>query len=176
MSVETISIWMIQSSWIMKSIEEDAMLRTILLVLSVLSASIAGAAEVLVFTDSDHPVKNTGDARVVYLDQAEKVEKEMSAGLPGNIDEAEVVLKERLASPDGARMIEGLTEASKDLMLAWQMGVNKVPAVVIDRQFVVYGQPDVAQAVSRMGQNAGANELRLPSDKLPMIRKPLRLE
>ncbi|MCL6641681.1 MAG: TIGR03757 family integrating conjugative element protein [Candidatus Rokubacteria bacterium] len=33
---------------------------------------------------------------------------------------------------------------------AWGLGLAKVPAVVVDRRYVVYGEPDVARAVARI--------------------------
>jgi integrating conjugative element protein (TIGR03757 family) len=35
---------------------------------------------------------------------------------------------------------------------AWGLGVAKVPAVVVDRRYVVYGQPDAARALARIEQ------------------------
>lgn len=40
-----------------------------------------------------------------------------------------------------------LASAQQGATDAWSTGVLKVPAVVIDRQFVVYGQPNVAAAI-----------------------------
>jgi len=161
------------------------MLKFALLTLSVLIAGVAGAADVVVFTDSAHPVTNTGDARVVYLDRAEKIEREMSAGLPNDIDRAEKIVKDRLNTPDGQRMIEELTESSKDLMLAWELGVKKIPAVVVDSQFVVYGQTDVGLAVSRITTRRAGQETpgvtlpTVPSGRMPtqeLLKKPLRVD
>jgi integrating conjugative element protein (TIGR03757 family) len=159
------------------------MLKITLLVVSVLAAGVAGAVDVrvadsvLVVTDRAHPVMNTGDARVIYLDRAAKIEKEMSAGLPNDIDKAEAILKERLKTPDGERMIAGLTDAAKDLLLAWEMGVSKVPAVIVEGKYVVYGQPDVSAAVYRIAQRRAAQEgVTLPTVKQPLLNKPLRVE
>jgi len=33
---------------------------------------------------------------------------------------------------------------------AWGLGIVKIPAVVVDRRYVVYGEPDVARAVARI--------------------------
>lgn len=35
---------------------------------------------------------------------------------------------------------------------AWGLGVAKVPAVVVDRRYVIYGEPDVALALSRIAR------------------------
>ena len=41
-------------------------------------------------------------------------------------------------------------EAYSGLMRAWRLGVTKVPAVVVDGTYVVYGQPDVTAAVAEI--------------------------
>ena len=33
---------------------------------------------------------------------------------------------------------------------AWGLGIAKIPAVVVDRRYVVYGEPDVPRAVARI--------------------------
>ncbi|MGH8391347.1 MAG: DUF1525 domain-containing protein, partial [Pseudomonas sp.] len=33
---------------------------------------------------------------------------------------------------------------------AWSVGVEKIPAVVIDRRYVVYGEADVAKAIAQI--------------------------
>ncbi|MFY0038678.1 DUF1525 domain-containing protein [Acinetobacter baumannii] len=40
-----------------------------------------------------------------------------------------------------------LVKAQQDATDAWSLGVEKIPAVVVDRQYVVYGEPDVPRAV-----------------------------
>ena len=38
----------------------------------------------------------------------------------------------------------------QDVTQAWGLGITKVPAVVVDRRYVVYGEPDVAHAAARI--------------------------
>ena len=33
---------------------------------------------------------------------------------------------------------------------AWSLGVTKIPAVVVDRRYVVYGETDVSRALARI--------------------------
>ncbi|EGH18074.1 hypothetical protein Pgy4_34511, partial [Pseudomonas savastanoi pv. glycinea str. race 4] len=40
----------------------------------------------------------------------------------------------------------------QNLVDAWSIGVTKVPAVVVDRTFVVYGEPNVLAAEQRIAQ------------------------
>ena len=40
--------------------------------------------------------------------------------------------------------------AYQDVAEAWGLGVAKVPAVVVDRRYVVYGESDIARAAARI--------------------------
>ncbi|HEP9542705.1 TPA: DUF1525 domain-containing protein, partial [Pseudomonas aeruginosa] len=45
-----------------------------------------------------------------------------------------------------------LASAYQGVADAWGLGVAKVPAVVVDRRYVIYGEPDVALALSRIAR------------------------
>ncbi len=98
----------------------------------------ASAADVLVVTDSRHPVQSASGARVIELDLPERIEAELAAGLPiraarpRSCSNACAMAAEHYsaasAAPTGRRRCTGL-------------GLAKVPAVVVDRRYVVYGEP-----------------------------------
>ncbi|MDR0770572.1 MAG: TIGR03757 family integrating conjugative element protein [Burkholderiales bacterium] len=150
------------------------MMRGLLLIMGLVLSS-AAPAEVLVFTDSAHPVRNTGEAKVFVLDRVVQIEREMSIGLPANIDEAEKIARAQLESPEGVKRIEELSHAYQGLMMAWQLGVSKIPAVVVDGQYVVYGQPDVMLAVRRIADKRNQpGGYELPTHTRPSVTfKPL---
>lgn len=118
---------------------------------AVLTAFSAGAfaADVLVVTDSHHPVKPMGGERIIELDQPARIEAELSAGLPTEPGLATALVRQRLSSGQGdlqRRMglaYQGVTDA-------WGLGITKIPAMVVDRRYVIYGEPDVARAVARI--------------------------
>ncbi len=60
---------------------------------------------------------------------------------------AQAAFKRLLQSPDGRRLQAELVKAQQDVADAWSLGVEKIPAVVVDRQYVVYGEPDVSRAL-----------------------------
>ena len=41
-----------------------------------------------------------------------------------------------------------MAAAYQDIVEVWSFGVTKLPAVIVDRRYVVYGEPDVNSAVS----------------------------
>ena len=36
------------------------------------------------------------------------------------------------------------------MTVAWSLGIAKIPAVVVDRRYVVYGEANVARALARI--------------------------
>ena len=130
----------------------DALLKNIhlrcqhlLLVLLMLPA--AALAEVVVFTDKSQPISSADGARTVLLDQQQHLETELSRALPPDPQEAAAIIQNRLNSPSGKRLQSDLAKAQQNLTDAWSMGIEKIPAVVVDRRYVVYGEPDVAKAL-----------------------------
>ncbi|MFK4135345.1 MULTISPECIES: TIGR03757 family integrating conjugative element protein [Pseudomonas] len=109
-----------------------------------LSAGCFG--ETLVFTDSIHPVSNTGGAKVSLLDAPQHIESELSQGLPAEPERAAEMVQARMQSAAGHQLIERMRLAQQGVADAWSLRVEKLPAVVVDRTYVVYGIADVAQA------------------------------
>lgn len=108
---------------------------------------------VAVFTISGVPVTNVPDnARVVELDRTARLDLRLSRGVPNNKQAAIKMVKKR-----ARRLKDEYGAAYTGLLRAWRLGVEKVPAVVVDGQYVVYGQADVAQALARI-RNARKQE------------------
>lgn len=115
-------------------------------------SSTAFAADVLVVTDSRHPVKTMGGERLIELDEAPRIEAELSAELPAYPQQATAVVKRRL-SQGGADLQRRIASAYQGVVDAWSLGITTIPAVVVDQRYVVYGEPDVARAVARVEQH-----------------------
>lgn len=115
------------------------------------TASIARATEVWVITDRAHPVTGSAD-RHILLDGATQLEAELAAGLPPDADKAAAIVQQRLRQrgTDLQRLIAAAYQGVTD---AWSLGITKVPAVVVDRRYVVYGETDVERAVARIEQH-----------------------
>ncbi|KLR57356.1 TIGR03757 family integrating conjugative element protein [Diaphorobacter sp. J5-51] len=110
------------------------------------------AADVLVITDSRHPVKTMGGERLIELDEAHRIEAELSAELPAEPEQATAIVKRRLNS-GGTDLQRRIASAYQGVTDAWSLGITSVPAVVVDQRYVVYGEPDVARAVARIEQH-----------------------
>ena len=115
--------------------------------LVVLSSANLTQADTWVFTDTANPVTAPATARVILLDQQHHLETELSRALPSDPQQAAAIIQNRLNSPSGKRLQSDLAKAQQALTDAWIMGIEKIPAVVVDRRYVVYGEPDVAKAL-----------------------------
>lgn len=103
-------------------------------------------AETWVVTDSQHPVTHLPEgARLIRLDEPERLEDKLTALLPKSPALAQQVFNQRLAA--NQPLADQLSQAFQGVADAWSVGIRKVPAVVVERRFVVYGEPDVRQAL-----------------------------
>jgi integrating conjugative element protein (TIGR03757 family) len=114
-----------------------------------LALSAPARAEAIVFTDSDHPVEAGVGVRVVELDAARRILAELSKGLPREQEAAAGVARKRLRSGD---VISRLRAAYQGIADAYSLGVERLPAVVVDRRYVVYGEADVDAALALVAQ------------------------
>ena len=112
-------------------------------------STAATAAEVLVITDSGHPVRVAAGTRVIELDLPVRIEAELAAGLPADPAQASAIVQQRLRG-GGQELQRRIGRAYQDVADAWGLGIAKVPAVVVDRRYVVYGESDVARAAARI--------------------------
>lgn len=103
--------------------------------------STAAVAEVWLVTGQRHPVTISDNVRLIELDAPARLQGQLNAQLPADQEHAAEIARNNLAN---------LTEAWRGLVDAWQLGVHTVPAVVVDRQYVVYGTTDVETALGRI--------------------------
>lgn len=85
--------------------------------------------------------------RIILVDEQQRLEEKLSHELPADPRQAEAAIQRYLASPAGKRLQSDLAQAQQGVTDAWSLGVEKLPAVVVDRRYVVYGEPDVVKAV-----------------------------
>ncbi len=71
------------------------------------------------------------------------------------LTEAALAARRLMSTPAGAALMQQLATAQQGNADAWSVGVSKVPAVVVDRRYVVYGQPDVATAMQTINRARG---------------------
>ena len=111
----------------------------------------AEAPPAVVFTLSTIPVR-AGGADVYELDRSEPLAAEIGVGLPRDPERAELEARRRLDSPQGRAMREELASAMAGRALAGRLGVERLPAVVVEGRYVVYGVRDVDRARDLVAQ------------------------
>lgn len=117
------------------------------LLLSVLLLSLPSRAAMVVYTDHAHPpVGMTGDTRVVWLDAPEQLQQSLFDSLASDPKEAEHQAQAVIHSAGWQQKQTELAQAYRGLLQAWQLGLEKYPAVVSDDRYVVYGTADLVVA------------------------------
>ena len=123
---------------------------TIIFVMYALGAKTnAMAADFQVFTDQHQSIEVPANVRVVELDAPARIESELASDLPTDPVQAAAIVQQRLTD-GGTELQRRLTDAYRGVTDAWSLGVSKIPAVVVDRRYVVYGEPDVSRALARI--------------------------
>lgn len=108
----------------------------------------AVSAGVEVFTIAGEPVINVPDsAAVVELDAPARLDARISQDLPADPERAQQVLQSRMSGPEWQATLRRYGKLYRGIARAWVLGIEKVPAVVVDSRYVVYGEPDVQAAL-----------------------------
>ena len=110
-------------------------------------AEAAEAPRVVAFTLSSMPMRNAGTAPVHVLDERARIAAALGAGLPASATRAAAEAGRRFDAGAGRR----LAEASAGNRLAGELGIERLPAVVVDGRLVVYGVRDVGRALDLVG-------------------------
>lgn len=80
------------------------------------------------------------------IDELARTEAELNASLPQDMQEAERVMKQRIA--DGMAMGQGIQQGWMNVLMVRQFQIHTVPAIVFDERQVVYGESDLGTAIS----------------------------
>lgn len=133
-------------------------LRTGLLSLCLLVWTHSAVGSVEVFTVASVPVTNAPDtAAVVELDAPGRLDTRISQDLPANPSSAKKALQARMQGAEWQATLKRYRSAYTGVARAWMLGVEKLPAVVVDSRYVVYGEPDVGAALQEIERARGSN-------------------
>ena len=110
----------------------------------------AAAGDVVAFTLSSMPLRAASGAEVHVLDERDGHAEAFGASLPGDPERALAEARRRVSSPAGRAALERIAAAAAGNALAGRLGIEKLPAVVVDGRYVVYGVRDVVHAVERV--------------------------
>lgn len=107
----------------------------------------ASAAQTVIYTTARYPMVHPQPGVVVQtLEDVNEREQALFPALSPNPQQAEQQARLRMQQPDWKAQEARLTRAYQALMDAYTLGIKKIPAVVFDDRYVVYGTTDVALA------------------------------
>lgn len=133
-----------------------------LAVASCCAAADTETPNVAVFTLSSIPVRADG-AAVYELDRRDRFVAELGEGLPGDPERARAEMRRRIESSEGRRLLFGLAEAADGNTLAARLGIEKLPAVVVNGRYAVYGVRDVCRALELVAAWRARNSTSIDS-------------
>ena len=123
------------------------------LLVGIICSGAAVAQEVWVITESGQPMQGTHKpARVIELDAPQRIEAELTTGLPGDPQKAAPIVRQRLKD-GGASLQQRMQTAYQGVTDAWSMGITTIPAVVVDQRYVLYGETNIDRALARIAQH-----------------------
>ena len=109
------------------------------------------AAEIWVITDREHQMQVARGIRLIELDGPTRINSELFSQLPSDPVRASLIARQRLEH-GGTELEVRLATTYQGVIDAWNLGVTKIPAVVVDRRYVIYGERDVVRALTRIEQ------------------------
>lgn len=124
------------------------------LIIAMFLSSVANAVEVKsidLFIEHGMIVKNQGygrdvDLTIHYVDAVDRVEKEVGLSLPPDQNKAAAILKKMIAGTDIGQKV---AKAYLPLIKATRLGIQRIPAAVINQQAgVFYGSTDIAEILT----------------------------
>ncbi|MGL4724137.1 MAG: TIGR03757 family integrating conjugative element protein [Scandinavium sp.] len=122
-----------------------------LIPLYLLFTSTNGLAQTVIYTTADWPVVHPEPGvEVQLLENADTLSQSLFPPLSASPAKAEVQVRLRMQQPDWHTQEARLTRAYQALLDARTTGITKMPAVVFDDHFVVYGTTDVALAQQKL--------------------------
>ncbi|OCG41172.1 integrating conjugative element protein [Gilliamella sp. Fer1-1] len=127
-------------------------IKSLLFIVSILACSLTAHASVTIVTDKLHPLHNIpNDAEIIMLDDSIELHATLSDNLPNDPVQAEQLVKARLTALANSYQ-QNMKQALQGALAAYQLGVIKIPAVIQDNRYVVYGESDVLAALALIKQ------------------------
>jgi len=104
------------------------------------------------FTFNAEDSSHFSDIKILNLDAVKAVTQHLNHDLPLNEDAALKLVKERIDAIGPNTFNKQILQAYQPLIRAMQLGVDRIPAVVFDNQFVIYGTTDIPLALKKYRQ------------------------
>ena len=85
--------------------------------------------------------------KIYYLDAISIIEDQLSESLPADVDKAKALVDTRIADIGQPVFEQQLRHAYQPLLLMMRYQLDRYPAIIFDRQAVIYGMTDIHQAI-----------------------------
>ncbi|MBD2813987.1 TIGR03757 family integrating conjugative element protein [Xenorhabdus sp. Flor] len=107
-------------------------------------------ASTVIYTDHQNPpskIDSRQDIQVVWLDAPDTFSEDWfrSMNISVNANNSSLIT-ELLQSPEWREKERNMITVYQGIIRAWELGIKKYPAIVIDDRYVVYGSTDVTRA------------------------------
>ena len=111
-------------------------------------------SSVWVFTADRLPVLQHVEQadRLFVLDHADTALRGLSFNNPSSEAQARQRAMAIIQSPSGKAAIDRVRNSAEAIAVAWQHGIQKLPAVLVDERYVVYGVYDVESALAQIAR------------------------
>lgn len=122
---------------------------TILFWLLTAMSTLVNAIEIEVFTNENYRIY-PGDYEITEYDLDEKlrIEDELSKGLPADPKKAMEMARQMFNDPAFMKTVNKLKSVNLRFIAAFNYQLDKIPAIVIDHKYILYGMTDVNRAMA----------------------------
>lgn len=115
-----------------------------------LVATAVAQPKIEVFTTDEFPVLQTEG--MVYslanLDEAERLTAELGKDLGNDPIEAKQKVLKQVNSPRGHELLQEIPKAFARTARAMKLGIRRLPAIVFDERWVIYGETNMMKAAA----------------------------
>ncbi|EBL8291855.1 TIGR03757 family integrating conjugative element protein [Salmonella enterica] len=117
------------------------------------STAPVALARTVIYTTEHYPVANPEPGVLVQtLENVQMLEQSLFPSLSSDPALAQQQIKQRMQKSDWQEQEARLTSAYQVLTDAYTLGIEKVPAVVFDGRYVVYGTTDIRLAEKKLNE------------------------
>lgn len=115
-------------------------------------------ANIVVFTTHQYPVQMLDNIQVFYIDDDERYNDELFGRLSSDPVLAEKQAKAILNSLNWQEYEQQIIEHSRGMFKAWELKLQKIPAIVFEDKYVVYGTTDIKYAEKQLRKYLDENQ------------------
>lgn len=119
---------------------------------------------VVAFYTADNPIAGTSldgrfDVEIYDVRASERLEKQLSFNMPRTELAARKRINKIINKEGKERFEKRLVNAYRPLMKAIEFSIERVPAIVFDKELVVYGVTDIASAIEIYNQRLNSRNI-----------------